>query len=352
VRKTRAFLLGTGGKTNYYHVVSRTAGQELLFGDAEREVFCQILLKQLRFSGLRALAWCFMGNHFHLLLEVPDKQAALAGLSEAMVLDRLEVFRGEFSTRLLLGDLESCRQNGDAAGASRIADRVRAHLFDLSMFMKELKQRMTLAYNSSHDRTGALWEGRFKSVILEGGTALRIVAAYIDLNPIRAGIVDDPKDYRWCSYAAAVAGSQAARTGLALALRADDRAMGWPEISAEYRKLVFGIGESATDPKGGSRLGFSREQAKAVWDGGGKLTLAEVLRCRVRYFSDGVALGSKRFLDEFFYERRPHFGAKRRDGGRRMIGAEWGELRVLRALRLNPISAEGKGTQSPPTRRA
>ena len=48
------------------HVVSRTAGQEILFGDAEKETFSRILFKQLKFSGLRALAWCFMGNHLSL----------------------------------------------------------------------------------------------------------------------------------------------------------------------------------------------------------------------------------------------------------------------------------------------
>ncbi|MFK5921191.1 MAG: transposase, partial [Verrucomicrobiota bacterium] len=74
MRKTREFLLGEVGQTNYYHVVSRTAGKYKLFGDDEKEAFRYILMRQLKFSGLRALAWCFMDNHFHLLLEVPDKE--------------------------------------------------------------------------------------------------------------------------------------------------------------------------------------------------------------------------------------------------------------------------------------
>ena len=124
------------------HVVSRTAGQEILFGDAEKETFSKILFKQLKFSGLRAMAWCFMGNHFHLLLEIPDRELALGSLSDEDVLARLDVFRDEQSTRLLLGELEMCRQNGNVAGVARIAERVRARLFDLSAFMKELKLRM------------------------------------------------------------------------------------------------------------------------------------------------------------------------------------------------------------------
>ena len=68
MRKTRGFLLGSEGQTNYYHVVSRTAGRDILFGDGEKEVFRILLLKQLKFSGLKALAWPRVrgvGNHFH-----------------------------------------------------------------------------------------------------------------------------------------------------------------------------------------------------------------------------------------------------------------------------------------------
>ncbi len=100
MRRTRDSLLGEAGAANCYHVVSRVAGRELVFGDAEREFFRSLLAKQLKFSGLRCLAWCFMGNHFHLLLEVPDKEAALAGWTEEDFVKRLgmlsasECFRG------------------------------------------------------------------------------------------------------------------------------------------------------------------------------------------------------------------------------------------------------------------
>lgn len=59
-----------------------------------------------------------------------------------------------------------------------------------------------------------LWAERFKSVLVEGfGNALETVAAYIDLNPVWAGIVEDPKDYRFCGYAEAVAKEVKALTG-------------------------------------------------------------------------------------------------------------------------------------------
>ncbi|HUF62259.1 MAG TPA: hypothetical protein VMN36_09310 [Verrucomicrobiales bacterium] len=72
MRKLRRFLLGPKGQTHCYHAVSRFAGRHIVFGESEREFFRTLLRRQLRrqlrFSGLRTLAWCCLGNHFHLLL--------------------------------------------------------------------------------------------------------------------------------------------------------------------------------------------------------------------------------------------------------------------------------------------
>ena len=96
MRQGRRFILGDAepdGRTRFVHVVTRTAGQEILFGDDERERFRKILFKQLKFSGLRALAWCLMGNHLHLLLEVPDREKALAGWTEDDLIDGCQCSR-------------------------------------------------------------------------------------------------------------------------------------------------------------------------------------------------------------------------------------------------------------------
>ncbi|NOX99259.1 MAG: chemotaxis protein CheW [Verrucomicrobia bacterium] len=309
------------------------------------------MLKQLKFSGLRALAWCFMGNHFHLLLEVPDKEAAAKGWKEEDYIKRLRVLRSEWSTHQLLGELAMYRENGHSEGISEIVERVKGRMFDLSKFMKELKMKMTLAFNNAHERSGALWEGRFKSVLLEGGDAVRTVAAYIDLNPIRAGMVEDPEDYRWCSYAAAVAGGKGARQALTYAVMGKQR-VAWSRVVAEYRCLLFGTGEERTggdnicsqdyggqaaDGKNRWKGGFSQERIEEVWAAGGRLPLAAALRCRVRYFTDGAVLGGQRYVDDFFERKREHFGSRRRSGGRKMRGADWGELRSLRELRVKAI---------------
>lgn len=349
MRKPRSFHLGEPGFGHCYHVVSRVAGREILFGDGEREAFVAILQRQLAFSGLRALAWCFMGNHFHLLLEVPDREKMLAGLSDEDVLSRLEVFRDEQATRMTLSDLRMWRENGHAEGVGKIIASVRSRLFDLPAFMKELKLRMTLWYNKEHGRKGTLWEGRYKCSLVEDGEAMRAVAAYIDLNPLRAGLAEDPIDYRWCAYAAAAGGDEAARKGIERvvfgpedARRKGTRRPGWAKVVAEYRLLVYGAGEemaggAGPDGTDKGKRGFSREEIKRVWEQGGKLSLAAALRCRVRYFTDGVALGSSAFVNGFFERRREHFGPRRESGARRMLGAEWGTLRCLRDLRVNAV---------------
>ena len=352
MRKNRQFILGEpDGRARHVHVVTRTAGQALLFEDGEKETFRKILFKQLKFSGLRALAWCFMGNHLHLLLELPDRERALEGWAEEDLIARLGVFKDEMSTRMLLGDVEMFRRNGHAGGITEIAERVRARLFDLSAFMKELKLRMTLAFNYEHGREGTLWEGRFKCTLVEYGEALRAVAAYIDLNPVRAGLVEKPEDYRWCSYAAAVGGMRLARSGLAevaTAARGLSKRLGWAKAQESYRQLLYGIGQEVRGGKTPdgcvkSKGGFTQREIEAVCAEGGKLSLAAVLRCRVRYFTDGVVIGSAGFVDEFFERRRGSFGERRRNGARRMRGADWGKLRVLRDLRTAPVGTPAAG---------
>jgi hypothetical protein len=348
MRKTREFLLGPEGQTNYYHVVSRTAGRDILFGDGEKEVFRILMLKQLKFSGLKALAWCFMGNHFHLLLEVPDKEMALQGWTEDDFIERLGVLKSEWTTKHTLDEVERWRKIGAKGSVRDVAESVRGRLFDLSAFMKELKLKMTLAYNKMHGRKGTLWEGPFKSVLLEGAgegddgsAALRTVAAYIDLNPVRAGLVEEPEEYRWCSYGAAVAGVRGARQGLCFAVTGRKR-VAWSKVAAEYRCLLYAKGgeveaEQTVDGYEKGKGGISQEKIRKVLDSGGRLPVAAALRCRVRYFTDGAVLGGQKFVDDFFESKKNQFGSRRKDGGRKMRGAQWGGLRVLRDLRIDAI---------------
>ena len=65
--------------------------------------------------------------------------------------------------------------------------------------MREIKVGFARYYNRRHNRRGYFWGDRFKSVIVDKGETLVNCLAYIDLNPLRAGMVDRPEDYRWNS---------------------------------------------------------------------------------------------------------------------------------------------------------
>jgi hypothetical protein len=83
--------------------------------------------------------------------------------------------------------------------AEELKQRVMARMWDVSAFMKLLKQRFTQWYNRRKGRKGTLWEERFKSVLVDGaGDVLATMAAYIDLNPVRAGLVEDPMPMEPC----------------------------------------------------------------------------------------------------------------------------------------------------------
>ncbi len=117
-------------------------------------------------------------------------------------------------------------EGGNLERVAEIHRRFTKRMYDLSEFMKTLLQRFTRWFNRTHKRSGTLWEDRFKSVIVESGTAARTMAAYIDLNPVRAGMVEDPADYRWSSYGEAVGGGRKgngkkAREGLVRAITSD-----------------------------------------------------------------------------------------------------------------------------------
>jgi putative transposase len=136
----------------------------------------------------------------------------------------------------------------------RIHSRFTYRMHDLSEFMKGFMQRYTQWHNRAHKRSGHLWEDRFKSVIVEDGVASKTMAAYIDLNPVRAGMVKNPEDYRWSSYGEAIGGGakgngKKARAGLVRAVRshkgvAADAAFWKGDVALEYRRILLaGLGE-------------------------------------------------------------------------------------------------------------
>ena len=85
------------------------------------------------------------------------------------------------------------------------------------------------------------------------------------------------------------------------------------------------------------RRGFQAKEVDAVLAAKGRLDHWQMLRCRVRYFADGLALGTKTFVNEVFAARREHFGPKRTTGARALRGVEANGLCALRDLRVRAV---------------
>jgi hypothetical protein len=216
---------------------------------------------------------------------------------------------------------------------------IKKRFCDLSIYLKEVKERFSRWFNKRRGRKGTLWMDRFKSVLVEGkGEPLHTMAAYIDLNPVRAGLVKDPKDYRWCGYAEALSGSRRAQRAMSkvTAMPVD----GWESAGGAeaYRKLLFShaVEVQNADQTEVVRRGVAVEQAKAVLEAKGKLTSQELVQFRVRYFSDGLVIGGKEFVEGIFGQHREKFGPKRKDGARR-IAESAGGLFALRRLRKRAV---------------
>lgn len=350
----------------FVHCITRVVDKSFVLQRVERDKMIEILRKYEAFCGVKILSHCCMTNHLHVLLEVPPKKkGAPIDISDEDFLQKLKALYSPEAYRdcelMLRGFREGSTQSDIAAEEFKARFTRRMH--DLSEFMKGVKQSFSRWFNRTHNRVGTLWESRFKSIIVEDGYALRMMAAYIDLNPVRAGMVKRPEDYRWSSYGEAMKpkadqSRELARAGICRVLgkhremgelvTKENAMMDWENGAAErYRMMLFSDGEEvfaenpevgeAGEPRKRVRKGFERKEVAKVLARGGKLSFGEMLRCRVRYLSDGLAVGSQEFVDELFEESRELFGARRKSGARVMREVKWKEketrLYTLRQLK-------------------
>ena len=321
------------------------------------------------FSGCRVLAYCIMGNHFHMLLEVPPRpETGLSAdlLDHAIFEKRLAGIYKPGEVAEIIQMLNTALEATDGSEASRarvteeIAGPYLVRMHDLSAFMNGVLKRFTRWFNRRHERTGTLWEDRFKSVIVENGVPARTVAAYIDLNPVRAGMVADPADYRWSSYGEAVGAGgrsvagKAARGGLVRALLCSegvfDEPERWSEVSGRYRLLLKQAierkgGGSRVPVRQGNEEGAVAGPAAASFDSPAaaqawakevfavEMGFAGMLMKQVRYFSAGAVIGSKACVEGCFVQARDRFGKKRMSGARKMRGGAAQAAGVLWSMR-------------------
>jgi len=170
--------------------------------------------------------------------------------------------------------------------------------------MRSIKQTFSRWYNKTNGRTGYFWGDRFKSIWLQNGKSLLTCLVYIDLNPIRAKLVEVPEDYRWCGLSYRVCGNNANDFLTFDGVFEDNGKRSADILLRDYRYLVYKWGnvkrltlsdiESGktedTRPKITDDI-YLRELARSF-----RIPTPELLLKRVRYFSDGLVVGSKIFI--------------------------------------------------------
>lgn len=329
-------------------------------------MFIQMMRNWAEFSGLSVITHCLMDNHFHVMLWVPRK----ISLDHAGLLVRLAGVWPEEK----VASWEAFYQKQDSPMKRSMDAALLERMANLPEFMRILKQSFTCWYNRKHQRKGTLWDSRYRSVVVEGSPlALMSVAAYIDLNPLRARMVEDPMRYVWSGYGSAMGGDKQARLGLEALVRlsrghlpdaalmvrqkqlaeaVDDwREIGpmlskehaqraapkdWNEVQAAYRLWLANKGVSQAEfvqikKQFRKRKGMDPVQVLAEYESLGVIPASDALHCRMRSFTRGVALGAPAFLEMVMGQFRSCFGPNRQSAPRRVkgIGSEWMSLRQV-----------------------
>ena len=207
MRRPRVKVDGEG----FYHVVSRIGGKRFLIDETEKAILLGMIRGAAAFSGVELYTFAVMSNHFHLLVRVPRKKE----VSNKELERRMLAWYGPGKYAAILEKWKKWTQKKQAWRVDDEKARMRARMYDLSQFCKTFKEAYTQDYNRRHENTGTIWEGRFKSILLEGSfRALMTVAGYVHLNPVRAAMVERPEESRWTGYGAGCRGDPAAQDGL------------------------------------------------------------------------------------------------------------------------------------------
>jgi putative transposase len=312
-------------QTAVYHCISRCVGNQFLLDDLDKEQLRIMLWQQADFAGVQIITHGILDNHFHVEVRIQPQDQ----VPDTELLRRAEAF---YPAKNPLLQRMRKEFDQDSALSNNLREKLLKRMGDVSAFMKELKQGFSRWYNRRHDRFGTLWAERFRSVLVQDDPeVVRTMALYIDLNPVRAGMVSDPKDYRFSGYAEAVAGNPLAQGGLLSALGRES----WETGGPEYRQMLFLSAGTAGES---GKAVLDRESILRVVREGGMISPEEALRLRIRHFSDGLVLGTARFVEEMFQRFRPRFGKTRRTGSRKLRGLPFDQLRTLRDLRVKSVS--------------
>ncbi len=339
-----------------FHIVSRVVDRRFIFGPKEKAQFLVFLRRYERFCRVQILSYCLMDNHFHLLVKVPGRPDArpsqvdlmqhvrqtLGGTIASNYQARIEFWTGQLARGLAVRSGETAGEMAadaheaawevvvgpgedlayHAAGQlEKVSQDIWQRMYDLSRFVLSVKQRFSHWFNQENDRKGTLWEERFQAVAVQDGTAVAEIAAYMDLNPVRAGLVQDAKDYPWSQYGAAVAGDGLAQQALEYLVSHHTSQIRERMSPVRFEKVPMA-------PLMGLQVGFAIMQCLFEDRGMGRSAEVDALggassqptwtytEGAVSEYSKGVAIGDADYLEAVLAEHRKFFGRPRVHTGR------------------------------------
>jgi REP element-mobilizing transposase RayT len=270
-----------------YHVISRTALDGYPISDVEKDHFVHLVKRLGSLYFVSILGFCCMGNHFHLLVRMLPE----SGFSDDDVKKRFEAYYGK-----------------DRILADGQIPFLKAKWSSLSEFMREVKLGFTRFYNKRHDRRGYFWGDRFKSLVVEDGNTLINCLAYIDLNPVRAGIVERPEDYRWSSIGYHV---QTDNKGGFLSTDFGVKEFGEMDPKERFRRYRRYLYEAGAIGKQGKRSKIEPAVVDEERKKDFSIDRTRRFLYRSRYFTDSGIIGTKDFVQSTFRRVQEKFGAKR-----------------------------------------
>ncbi|MCC5839137.1 MAG: hypothetical protein JJT96_03350 [Opitutales bacterium] len=302
------------------HAMSRVVQKRFLIDDRGMEEMRRILRTQAAFAGLEVITFCFLRNHFHILLHIDPKRAR-EEVSDAELVRRFRALYGSKRSPSLGVDAETLEvllvQN--RPGADEARRKLLARMGDLSVFMRELKTRFTFWYNEHFKTVGTFWAERYRGVLVEPASgALRTVAAYIDLNAVRAGLAESPGEYRYCGLGEALGGSVKEKAAYGwLTRRRKGRGEGeWAErdVFEEYVAHVGRLTNALQAERASRSRGTNDEEKDTVVEEGAPVE---------GYGAKGGAVGSASWLERVC-----------------ALGGSFGPLRKRRPKVLDATAAE------------
>lgn len=338
-----------------FHLTAHTCGNEMLFKDERhKDRIVDILYGVADFSGIDLLAWSILDNHLHIFVDVPsvpehlwddpsvepdtstytirpaecteprwlnpagdspsrnsagdgpvwnsnagepyvrDRPPLEFHFSDSEMLERLTGLYGSEGVGKMAGHWEFLRSHGRGSEVEDEKERYCRRMYNVSQFMKTLKETISRYYRKETDFIGALWRGRFYSGLVERDEeVVKVVAAYIDYNAPKAGLVVNAADWRWCSFARAVKGGRYAERCRAAYERM--YGCGWDEARSRIESV---FAEKLPD-------GVRIVDGRLVFDRRGedeppiRLRASQAIKARIRAFSSGAVIGRTRgFFDD------------------------------------------------------